>query len=592
MNELSEYELKRLENIRRNEAVLAALNLPTFASAAPPPKRKLTVARKNTSPVRKKRASKVEQEPASRRKSARLRGEKADLSLAPTIASGAADLALTQSGANLRREHAHLRERIEGDVALAQTAAESGSGGQRRFAKLLESIAAADLGPKREVAADALHEVDALRDIFSRLAVQHAEEGTVKVTPERIYCTAFHPSDKLLVAAGDKNGTLGFWDVRATLAEYGVEDSSVPTTKQEEDEAEMEADEVKVKLENDDEDKENKVPRRSNRHVVVEIKTIKAQVADDGDLASEELEDRPDPVYTYRPHAGTIAAMRYTPDGSRLFTSSYDGTVRYLDLASQHFMEAYAYTRTADNPYAPRDMLIGSLDLDPGRPDLLWFSTNDGDVGRRDLRVPINEGMVLYPLLQKKIGCLSINPGAGRHHLLATASLDRVLRIWDARKLSAVADEVPSVTSDGPLLAEFAHGKSVTSAYWSPSGDHLVSTSYDDTLRIFSPSFDAADTKTLAPLSLNEPLGIHHNCQTGRWLTMLRANWARPLQHPTFVIGNMRRTVDLFSGVTGELLWTLTAPDIVTAVPAVTAYHPSRHAVVGGNGSGRMLVWS
>jgi hypothetical protein len=73
---------------------------------------------------------------------------------------------------------------------------------------------------------------------------------------------------------------------------------------------------------------------------------------------------------------------------------------------------------------------------------------------------------------------------------------------------------------------------------------------------------------------------------------MLRANWALPLKHDTFVIANMRRTVDLFSGVTGELLWTLTAPDILTAVPAVVAYHPHHHAIVGGTASGRMLLWS
>lgn len=74
---------------------------------------------------------------------------------------------------------------------------------------------------------------------------------------------------------------------------------------------------------------------------------------------------------------------------------------------------------------------------------------------------------------------------------------------------------------------------------------------------------------------------------------MLRANWMQyERTHPTFIIGNMRHTVDMFSAMTGELIWTLTAPSILTAAPAVVATHPMKHAVVGGTSSGRMLIWS
>ncbi|RKP26278.1 WD40-repeat-containing domain protein [Syncephalis pseudoplumigaleata] len=469
---LSEYELARLENIRRNQEVLASLNLPALAT--PPPssaeKRKAgTVRRPST--VKKKRDTK-EREPV--RQSARLRGKP------PTLTKSM--LALASPSTAEVKPQVQLRKRIEDDIDLALAADVAG------------------LGPQGKVDEETARDVAEVRETFSKLRILHEEDGTVKVTPERIYCTAFHPSQQLLVAAGDKAGTLGFWDATRSPA-------------------------------------------------------------DDSDVASEEREDKPDPVYTYTAHTGTLASMKYTPDGGRLFTSGYDGAIRYLDMTAQKFMEAYYYEFTADSD-DPRELLIGSLDIDP----------THSDVGR---------GTSLYPLLEKKIGCVSVNPHSARTHYIATSSLDRTLRIWDARKMATAADP----TQLEPVT-EFAHGKSVTAAYWSPDGQRLVSSSYDDTLRVF----DIGDT---AAPSLASPIKIRHNCQTGRWVTMLRAGWIRhEPTHPTFLIGNMRRSVDLFSAMTGELIWTLTAPDMLTAVPAVAAAHPLRHAIVGGTASGRMLIWS
>lgn len=47
----------------------------------------------------------------------------------------------------------------------------------------------------------------------------------------------------------------------------------------------------------------------------------------------------------------------------------------------------------------------------------------------------------------------------------------------------AVAGFVDSKQGNGTLMAEWAHQKSVSSAYWDPSGRRIVSTSYDDTIR-------------------------------------------------------------------------------------------------------------
>lgn len=85
---------------------------------------------------------------------------------------------------------------------------------------------------------------------------------------------------------------------------------------------------------------------------------------------------------------------------------------------------------------------------------------------------------------------------------------------------------------------------------------------------------------------------IVHNCQTGRWLTILRANWSLNTDYmPHFTVGNMKRTLDVYAA-TGDKIVGLWAEG-VTAVPAVTASHPGRvDCVVGGNTSGRIQLWS
>ena len=63
---------------------------------------------------------------------------------------------------------------------------------------------------------------------------------------------------------------------------------------------------------------------------------------------------------------------------------------------------------------------------------------------------------------------------------------------------------------------------------------------------------------------------ISHNCQTGRWLTILRAQWSLNMDYmPHFTVGNMKRSLDVVAATGDKIvnLWT----DVVSAVPAVTA---------------------
>ena len=61
--------------------------------------------------------------------------------------------------------------------------------------------------------------------------------------------------------------------------------------------------------------------------------------------------------------------------------------------------------------------------------------------------------------------------------------------------------------------AEFPHGKSATAAYWDPRGRQILSTSYDDTLRLWD--LDQATLDSDDPFKKFQPFSkIKHSTQT------------------------------------------------------------------------------
>ncbi|KAG6845324.1 hypothetical protein H0H87_010781 [Tephrocybe sp. NHM501043] len=219
----------------------------------------------------------------------------------------------------------------------------------------------------------------------------------------------------------------------------------------------------------------------------------------------------------------------------------------------------------AHNVYATEDgALISSIDLPPMGNEM-WISDSLGGVTHLDLREDSSKTR-WYGLSEQKIGCISVNPT--RPNFLLTASNNRLLKIWDSRKLAEIAIELsdadPEATGleygtetvnqwletqpgKGGLRAEWRHDKSVSSAYWDPRGRSIVSTSYDDKLRLWEISSERFSST--GPFPSSRPFSqLTHNCQTGKWLTILRAQWSpNPDVYPHFTIGNMNHALDIFS---------------------------------------------
>jgi len=195
---LSEYELERKARIERNEAFMASLGLGGGLAAVDEGKRKAASQRG----VSRKRAKKAPSEPP--RRSQRVQGIGADGAQLP--ANFREPTAYVPQGAWESRPRnvedvPLLADDEDDDAAAAETAAKRGA--------IVAALAAKEA---KKPSARTPMDARAYRASLQSFALKEAD--VAKVTKDRTYSLAWLPStDKLLIAAGDKSGRVGLWDV-------------------------------------------------------------------------------------------------------------------------------------------------------------------------------------------------------------------------------------------------------------------------------------------------------------------------------------------------------------------------------------------
>lgn len=300
------------------------------------------------------------------------------------------------------------------------------------------------------------------------------------------------------------------------------------------------------------------------------------KVEDDED---EEPEISDPVISAFKTHSRTITSFHFSPaDANAVYTASYDSSIRKLDLDKGVSTQVFA---PAD---ADEDLPISAIDMPSTDPNMIIFSTLQGSLGRHDVRTKPSTAEI-WGLTDQKIGGFSLHPL--QPHLVATASLDRTLKIWDLRKLQGKGDaRAPA------LLGAHESRLSVSHASWSSAG-HVATSSYDDRIKIYSfpDAGKWAAGAALTEAQMQPARQVPHNNQTGRWVTILKPQWQRSPRDGMhkFVIGNMNRFVDVFAA-DGEQLAQLDGEGI-TAVPAVAHFHPTMDWVAGGNASGKLCLW-
>ncbi|KAG7452439.1 WD40 repeat-like protein [Guyanagaster necrorhizus] len=545
MVKLSQYEIDREVNIARNRALLEELELKQAVEGLGfPTKSSKSATKKPVQPSKKKQIKKEDQEPTVRRQSARLRNV-TDLNESPSRKrKREAELEEQRAKEAEERIEAEKRARIakrprHQDLELATTLDDEDAPERLRLADVLKGVSSTYAEEEGRIMKS---ELEDLKKEFKGMRLV----SRAKVTENRVYSAAYHPDmQKDLIFFGDKHGQLGIWDAQAPPEEVGDEGGDVV----------------------DDGNKEGGKYWRLQVHWPATSKS-------------------------------SISCVKFNPvDFHTVYTSAYDCTIRNLSFT----------TGVSRQIFSSDETLLCSIDLTPTGNEM-WVSDAAGGLTHLDLRQHQSKG-TWYGLSDQKIGCVSVNPV--RPEFVLTASNSRSLKIWDVRKLKPLG--TPPTSSDssvveiglesvnkfveskkghGCLRGEWRHEKSVSSAYWDPRGRSVVSTSYDDSIRLWN--FDTTVFEKPGPFGSSKPFSrIKHNCQTGKWLTILRAQWSPNLDaHPHFTIGNMNHALDIFSGK-GELITRLSDSTQISAVQAVTCSHPKIVArAVSGNASGRCVLWA
>lgn len=516
MGELSEFQKKRLENIRRNNDLLKKLNL---SGAATKIKREAGVdedhqrqKKRTTRQTANKKSVSPRPVRVATRRSSRLRGQPADGNSVPNVS----DNHLMKMGRSSSPDQELVEQmkdtKVIGDVKLSDLLkGENEDDLVEKFRQFADkNFSSGDFFKEiRERQGRAKPELQQLRQDFDLELYDVFQPNDIKITHDRISAMYFHPTvDKKLIVGGDTTGNIGLWSVRdEPLDENGADDLEEPEITR---------------------------------------------------------------VQLFSKNVGRIDC--FPNDASKILASSYDGFVRSIDLKTLKSDQLLALTNEYDDPLGVSDCQFSYDDS-----NMLFMSTLTGEFTAIDLREPPTKYR-LVRLSDKKIGSFNINPK--RHYEIATGSLDRTLRIWDIRKMVKKPEWFQYEDySSYEILSTYDSRLSVSAVSYSPTDNMLVCNGYDDTINLFDVGKDQLSE------SLQPKITLKHNCQSGRWTSILKARFKQ--DKDVFAIANMKRAIDIYDSQ-GEQLAHLTT----ATVPAVLSWHPLQNWIVGGNSSGKAFLFT
>ncbi|XP_062225095.1 DNA damage-binding protein cmr1-like [Phragmites australis] len=170
-----------------------------------------------------------------------------------------------------------------------------------------------------------------------------------------------------------------------------------------------------------------------------------------------------DGVFKYLPHTGSVAGITAHPSAPRkIYSCTREGEICLMDVEKEIFNMIYL----CDYP-------AFSLCQAPEHATCLYFGEGNGELKAFDERA----GKVLS---KWKLHCdciSSIDFNTENPNMLATSSLDSTACLWDLRNMNMLKPESLKVVK---------HKMQVHSAYFSPSGSFLATTSRDNAVGILS----------------------------------------------------------------------------------------------------------
>ncbi|KAF7647803.1 hypothetical protein LDENG_00166480 [Lucifuga dentata] len=284
--------------------------------------------------------------------------------------------------------------------------------------------------------------------------------------------------------------------------------------------------------------------------------------------------DTVEPAFVFCAQKGAgdfIGGMKFCPaDLSKIYLASGDGT---LTMQSFEGSIRTILSRTQDCGHDYHNVCC-------------WYCCVDVSISRQMLVTGDNMGQLfLLGLDGKKIFSDKLHKAKVSHAefnsrcdwLLATASIDHTVKLWDLRKIK----------DKKSFLHDMPHDKAVNSAYFSSADcSKLLTTDQYDQIRVYS-SCDWSKPQHI----------IQHPHRQFQHLSPIKATW-----HPVYdliVVGRYpddrvcpgdQRTIDIYDSNTAELVCQLQNPN-VTGIKSINKFSPMGD-VIGSAMGVAILVWT
>lgn len=279
----------------------------------------------------------------------------------------------------------------------------------------------------------------------------------------------------------------------------------------------------------------------------------------DGSLGLWDVSSDLNPLQ-FEPHSSPINCISVRSDYNQLLTTSHDGTIRCADLQKSVFN------------------LVYQTDEKKKVTHLTWHC----ELSEQTLLVAEGSGCVSVIDLRDSDKCKPEMSIQCHPRSVRTVQVHPVKKDYFLTSSGVGECKIFDIRNKKVETSSLLHKKGLTSAFFSPNGTKVLTTSNDDRLRIF-------DVTTLD--DPKEECKVLHDNHTGRWLSVFKAIW-HPCSSDIFFIGSMQypRRVQLYSA-TGALLKEVKSEDMTTITP-VLSLHPKLPIVTGGDSSGRVYVFT
>ncbi|XP_069824513.1 DNA damage-binding protein 2 [Dendropsophus ebraccatus] len=267
---------------------------------------------------------------------------------------------------------------------------------------------------------------------------------------------------------------------------------------------------------------------------------------------------------------GCITAMKFDPfNPNQLYTSSVAGSTILQDFTGR---TVQMFTNTED--WADNYMWYCSLDVSASQQCVV---TGD-NVGNVVLLETCGKEIFKLRLHKKKVTHVEFNPRCD--WLLATASVDQTVKLWDLR----------NIKDKSSCLYTLPHARGVNSAYFSPwDGAKLLTTDQHSEIRVYS-AYDWSTPQRIIP----------HPHRQFQHLTAIKATWhprydlivAGRYPDPQFpgYTADELRTVDVFDGQNGNIVCQLYDP-YASGIVSLNKFNPMGDLLASGMGF-NILIWS